>query len=646
MLLIMAVGIVLSLIVAYWLWTTAEQQEIKLIKNTSLAKSELIRHEFVNTVPNILSSLERMKERWENRGATPYSEWQLDSENYIEDHRGLRAIEWVDQNYVVKWIYPLAGNEAAVDLDLTFEPKRKNALDSAKTHNKMALTKTIDLVQGGKGFLAYFPIYSNDEFGGFILGVFDIQRLVFSLLPQALIDEYNVELYADNQLVFQHADTSQQNHSKYAGSHEFKFNQDQHWQVVVWPKALREEKDHSNIHFIAFAYGCLVSTFAALALIYSFKVKSVQKQIKAREIEHRAIVANAIDGIITINGQGKIRSINNSVEQIFGYKEQDLIGKNIKCLMPEPYHSEHDSYIKNYQQTHQAQIIGIGRIVEGQRESGEIFPLDLGVTEFTIEDSTYFCGVVRDITKQVEQEQERESLIAKLKISNEELDNFAYIASHDLKEPLRAIQNHADFLKQDYQSILDEDGVYKLNRLIYLSEKMEKLISDLLYFSRLGRENLSLTHIDMNLVVNEVLDRLAEKIQQLNVVVTSHPLPPTYGDKTRIQEVFYNLIINAYKYNTSPAKHIEIGSVKDNSGNTIYFVSDNGIGIDMQFKREIFRIFKRLNSVKKYGEGSGAGLTFVKKIIEQHNGKIWFDSALGKGTTFYFTLEKERDIVG
>ena len=232
-----------------------------------------------------------------------------------------------------------------------------------------------------------------------------------------------------------------------------------------------------------------------------------------------------------------------------------------------------------------------------------------------------------------------------LKRSNADLDDFAYIASHDLKEPLRAINNHSCFLLEDYADKLDEDGVKRLNRLIYLTARMEKLIADLLYFSRLGREVLGFNSTDLNNVIDDLKKTFeATFVEQRIEVRVPESLPTIKCDTARTTELFRNLIANAIKYNDSDEKRIEIG-FKNSQGakkdGYVFFVKDNGIGIEESHHKDVFRIFKRLNSKKRYGEGTGSGLTFVKKIVEQHGGKIWLESEEGRGSVFYFTLQRE-----
>ncbi len=234
--------------------------------------------------------------------------------------------------------------------------------------------------------------------------------------------------------------------------------------------------------------------------------------------------------------------------------------------------------------------------------------------------------------------------------SNNELDAFAYVASHDLKEPLRGIHNYSNFLIEDYRQILDEEGVDKLQTIARLTQRMEDLINSLLHFSRLGRTELLLREIDLNKLLQQVIEtiNISQSDSSFEIQIP-HPLPKVKCDLIQINEVFSNLISNAIKYNNKSKKLIEVGwyetpKTTQTSGSHpstksyTFYVKDNGIGIRPRHLDTVFRIFKRLHSPKKYGGGTGAGLTIVKKIVERHGGQIWLESTYGEGSTFYFTI--------
>ena len=242
-------------------------------------------------------------------------------------------------------------------------------------------------------------------------------------------------------------------------------------------------------------------------------------------------------------------------------------------------------------------------------------------------------------------------LNAELTRSNDELDSFAYVASHDLKEPLRGIHNYSVFLLEDYAELLDEEGVSKLKTLVRLSQRMEALIDSLLQLSRVGRLDLEVAETDMNELVAGVLDLLHPRFEQTQTTVEVRgPLPTIRTDATRLREVFNNLLTNAIKYNDKPAKHITVGlapadkvgvrGAQNPDDYYVFYVQDNGIGIDPKHYENIFRIFRRLHSQEKYGGGTGAGLAIAKKMVEKHGGELWVESVVGQGTTFYFSLLK------
>ncbi len=239
-----------------------------------------------------------------------------------------------------------------------------------------------------------------------------------------------------------------------------------------------------------------------------------------------------------------------------------------------------------------------------------------------------------------------------LESSNRELDSFAYIASHDLKEPLRGIHNYSSFLIEDYADVLSEDGVSKLQTLVNLTQRMETLINSLLHFSRLGRMELSLQKTDLNELLQHVIDILRINLKEATVDIRiPRTLPSVRCDPVQVNEVFSNLIGNAIKYNDKADRWVEIGFLDLDSleerniqedeateSSVVLYVRDNGIGIREKHLEAIFRIFKRLHGPGQYGGGTGAGLTIARKIVERHGGKIWVESTYGQGSTFYFTL--------
>jgi signal transduction histidine kinase len=250
---------------------------------------------------------------------------------------------------------------------------------------------------------------------------------------------------------------------------------------------------------------------------------------------------------------------------------------------------------------------------------------------------------VAERTEELQQRaEELQRLNAELERSNRELDAFAYIASHDLKEPLRGIHNFSHFLLEDYADRLDAAGVDKLRTLMRLTRRMESLIESLLHYSHVGRAELAMENTDVQEVVEETLELLAARLQadQVEVRIPAR-LPVVRADRVRVGEIFNNLIANAVKYNDKARKWVEIGCAsspgEDGAMRHVFHVRDNGIGIAEQHYEAVFHIFRRLHGREEYGGGTGAGLTIVRKIVERHGGSIWLVSQPGVGSTFYFT---------
>jgi signal transduction histidine kinase len=239
-------------------------------------------------------------------------------------------------------------------------------------------------------------------------------------------------------------------------------------------------------------------------------------------------------------------------------------------------------------------------------------------------------------TQLEQQASELRSCMEQLDRINHELEDFTYIASHDLKEPLHGISSYCEILLEDYRHKLDADGKRRLSTAIHLCDRTENLIDDLLTYCRVGRKAAIKTRVNMNAAVDNLLKMLRPSIERSNATVrVARPLPPIIGNSMLIGMAFTNLVSNALKFNDNRRPAVEIGWLPTDP--VTFYVKDNGIGISKEHHEAIFTIFRRLHSRKKY-EGTGAGLTIVRKIIELHGGRIWLESELNVGSTFYFTL--------
>lgn len=390
--------------------------------------------------------------------------------------------------------------------------------------------------------------------------------------------------------------------------------------------------------------------------------------LRRSESRLRATLDASIDPIVTIGADGIIRSASRAFGRVFGHEGSDLVGRNVKLLMPEPLQSQHDGYLERYVKTGRATVLGRLREVEALRRDGTTFPCEISINAIDVEagEEPLFCGVLRDITERKRGEQRLQQyanhlevanleladsskalqdLNAQLRRSNEDLDAFAAVASHDLKEPLRGIHNYARFLIEDYGDRLDAEGASRLDTLARLAARLSTMIDALLEFSRLGRAELDVRRTNLHTVVVEVVESLQVMLLERKAEVRiSDALPTVVCSGPLVAEVFRNLIENAVKYNDRPDPRVEIDvrpATGDGRSVPVFTVRDNGIGIRERHFDAVFRLFKRLNGRDQFGQGTGMGLTIVKKIVERHGGRVWVESVVGEGSMFLFTLCRE-----
>jgi light-regulated signal transduction histidine kinase (bacteriophytochrome) len=271
------------------------------------------------------------------------------------------------------------------------------------------------------------------------------------------------------------------------------------------------------------------------------------------------------------------------------------------------------------------------------RKDGEQFPLDASFNFFEFEGEDYMLVFGRDITERRVAEQKQEALNMELVSANKELSDFAYVVSHDLKAPLRGIGSLANWLAADYSQVLDENGRRQLELLLDRAQRMESLIESILQYSRVGRLREEKESVDLNALVPSVVEMLAVP-PDIEVIIDE--LPTVTGEKTRLGQVFQNLIWNAVKFNDrETGGKVEVSCI--DMGDTWRFaVEDNGPGIEEKYHERIFGIFQTLQAGDDK-ESTGVGLTLVKKIVEMHGGRVWLVSKPGEGTTFYFTLPRD-----
>ena len=343
------------------------------------------------------------------------------------------------------------------------------------------------------------------------------------------------------------------------------------------------------------------------------------------------IAAISSDAIISVDREQRIVFFNQGAEQIFGWSAAEVMGQPLEVLIPERFRASHADHVAEFGEgTVVSRRMGERGQITGLRKSGEVFPADASISKLEAGGRRIYTAVLRDVTDRVRAEQE-------LARSNAELEQFAYVASHDLQEPLRMVASYTQLLARRYGDRLDDDAREFIGFAVDGVTRMQALINDLLAFSRVGTRGGSFESTDADLVLERVLVNLGPAIEDAGAVVTSDPLPTVIADAGQLGQVFQNLIANAVKFRRpgdTPRVHV---SATRTGESWLFSVADNGIGIAPEFAERIFILFQRLHKRDEY-PGTGIGLSICKKIVERHGGEIWLESKPGEGTTFRFTI--------
>lgn len=365
--------------------------------------------------------------------------------------------------------------------------------------------------------------------------------------------------------------------------------------------------------------------------------KEIEQSLIEGEERIRAIVDTVVDGIITINQRGQVITFNPSAERIFGYSADEIVGTNVKTLMPEPDQSGHDRYIRNYLGSGEAKIIGIGREVAGRRKDGVEFPMALAVGEFRYRGEKMFVANCHDISLRKQHERQILQHSAQLEAANEELDAFAYSVSHDLRSPLRALDGFSQALVEDCADDLNDEGRDYLDRISKAAQRMGNLIDDLLTLSRLTRSQMQIQVVNLSTIADEILQELSNHDPERKVSTHVTPNLTARGDPTLLRVVLDNLLRNAWKFTSKQDRaEIEFGT-EEKDGGSNFFVRDDGVGFNMEYVDKLFGAFQRLHSTAEF-EGTGIGLATVARLVHRHGGKVWAEGVEGQGATLHFTL--------
>ena len=359
-------------------------------------------------------------------------------------------------------------------------------------------------------------------------------------------------------------------------------------------------------------------------------------ELRTAEAKYQTLLETAPDAIVIVNGEGRITFANRRAEDLFGYRPEELDGKEMEILVPMELRTLHKSHRGDFFQSPRMREMGAGMDLMAVRKDGTRFPVEISLSPLKEADGISVTAAVRDVTESRLAARQLAQKVEELHHSNAELEQFAYIASHDLQEPLRMVASYTQLLANRYKGRLDADADEFIGYAVDGTRRMKRLIEDLLIYSRAGKGALPASTVDSAQIFQMVLKNLRPGIQESGARITSDTLPAILASEPQLVQLFQNLIGNAIKFRGDRTPNIHVSAAERDS-EWIFSVADNGIGIDPKHFDRIFVLFKRLHGNHEY-EGTGIGLAICKRVLHQLGGRIWVESEPGRGSTFYFSL--------
>jgi PAS domain S-box-containing protein len=362
--------------------------------------------------------------------------------------------------------------------------------------------------------------------------------------------------------------------------------------------------------------------------------KRAEEALRAASLYSRSLLETSLDPLVTISAEGRITDVNAATEKITGMSREWLIGSDFADYFTEPEVAR-AGYLKAFEQ---GQVTDYPLAV--CHTSGAIAAVLYNASVYRNErgDVLGVFAAARDITERKHVEEKLAAMAAELERSNNDLEQFASVASHDLQEPLRMVASYTQLLAERYEGQLDEKAQKYIAYAVDGAVRMQRLVNDLLTYARVGTRGNPIAPTDAGRVLGQAIGDLATAIEESRAVVTHEELPLLRADASQLRQLFQNLLANALKFRSEEVPRVHV-SARDEGRDWVFAVRDNGIGIDRQYAERVFVVFQRLHTRRDY-PGTGIGLALCKRIVERHGGRIWFESEPGKGSTFLFTVPK------
>ncbi len=344
-----------------------------------------------------------------------------------------------------------------------------------------------------------------------------------------------------------------------------------------------------------------------------------------------ALVEAAPDAMVCIAADGRIVLVNAQAERLFGYQRAELIGQPVEILVPDAARAVHPGHRAAYAADPRHRPMGAGMPLAGRRRDASTFPAEISLSAIDTGEGILVTAAIRDVTARLR--------VRDLERSSQSLERFIYSVSHDLRAPLRALSGYSGILLEEYGGVLGEEGRGYAERIVAVSAQMGQLIDYLLQLSRVSRAELRLQPVDLGAEAAQIAEDLQRQEPRRRVCFTIEKPVQALADRQLIRTVLQNLLDNAWKFTSGrDDAAIEFGTAPSEDAAVCCYVRDNGAGFDSAYAGKLFQPFQRLHAARDF-PGTGTGLASVRQIVERHGGRVWAESAVGAGATFYFTLD-------
>ncbi len=671
---------IVFLTLTVYLWHTVETNDRQKHFQTTEISANQLKNGIESFINEKISVLLQVRNFWLNSPSVSHDQFLSFSSEIISQIPGFQAIEYGDTSDRVVWIEPFVTNEPADHFELASEPVRYAALQRAIEKRTVTVTPILDLLEGGKGFVAIVPIFKNGVYKGAVFGVFKIDTLFTLIFDSVLKQRYNCAVYDGNRLVYGTESGTQSDWTKAVVYAKKTVEvRDHTWSLILWPKEYGDQADYLGIAVLILGVA-LAFVLGSLVWVLSSKAEQADVYAALLEVSHTLGASSDLNNVFRATGDTCLRMTGVTRCCIFLWNEME------KQFEPAWFSSNTEADLRSFMSLRlkygDMQIVN--KIVDEKRSvvahsDSKTVMIDVGLLEefniksifavpllskgnligamtldqigkkhrFTSREQSLIEGIATQAAVAVEnttllsETKKQADLIAK---KNRELESLLFIVSHDLRNPLVALEGLSSLLIEECATQLSKDGKHYVTRIQANVGSMEHMINDVLELSRIGRTQTGIERIDVKEVLDEVLESLREQPGTTHVeLVNRNQIEEISYNRHGLRHILSNLIGNAFKFSAYQQNaKVVIGSEEDEKEYRFY-IQDNGIGIEKKHHQCIFDLFCRLEDLKNV-DGTGVGLTIVQRVLETYGGKAWLESEKGKGSTFYFSIPKGLEV--